>query len=213
MQHEWWLLMFPEALYAFFFGITGIFAPCAFVVIPILATQVDGKLKDVFLFLFGLFSAFLILGVLFGITGKLITIFFGDYIYLIAALFTLLMSLQLFGIIKIKILFFSFSHTYKHPLLSGLLFGLVVLCCVGPSLAAALAIILLNPTIPYSLFIMGIYGLGFLFPFIFLGMFFNSRKIHQSIVKNHKIINRASAYLMLIVSLYLFYVLFRGLTS
>lgn len=176
-----------------------------------MTAEVNTKIKRVFLFLLGIIITFSIIGVITGITGKLLTNFLGPWLYLFAGIITLISGLNLLDIIKINIPSLFSSHKTTNPFILGLIYGGVVLGCVGPLIAAVLAFIVAKATILYGFLMMLFFGLGFSTPFLLFGFLITDKEIQKKILKHTLLIRKIGGISLILVSLYLFFIASWGL--
>jgi len=200
-----------EYFYAFILGMLSILSPCTFIIIPVMLSNVTSKIKKIVLFLSGIVATFSILGILSAITGKLLTSYIGDYIYLVSAFITLLMGLNLIGVISLKINSVFTSINSKNEFLVGMLYGGVVLSCIGPLLGAVLVYIVTKATIFYGLTMMLSFSLGFIAPFIIFGTIITDKGVQSKLMHHHDLMKKFSGTILILVSAYLFFIGFRGI--
>ena len=172
---------------AFAGGFVSFLSPCILPLIPGYIAYISGGtldqiaekrklvlLKTVF-FSIG-FSAIFIS---FGITASLIGKFFINYseqLRIIAGLIIILFSLQLIGIINLKILnkearFFTknYNNNLIFPFIVGAAFGFGWTPCIGPILGSILALASLENSIRDGFILLSFYSLGLAIPFIISG--------------------------------------------
>ena len=172
---------------AFAGGFVSFLSPCILPLIPGYIAYISGGtldqiaekrklvlLKTVF-FSLG-FSAIFIS---FGITASLIGKFFINYseqLRIIAGLIIILFSLQLIGIINLKILnkearFFTknYNNNLIFPFIVGAAFGFGWTPCIGPILGSILALASLENSIRDGFILLSFYSLGLAIPFIISG--------------------------------------------
>ena len=198
-------------LYAFLLGTLSILSPCSFIIIPVLTSEVDTKIQRILKFMFGIIIIFTILGILSAITGKLLTNFMGPYLYIFAAVVTLIVGLNTLNFIKLKIPNLFLRHEITNPFLMVLLFGGVALGCVGPLIGSVLALIIAKASIFYGFFTMLFFSLGFATPFILFGIIITDKNLAKKIMKHSLKIRRLGGILLILVSIFLFYTALRGL--
>ena len=200
-----------EYFYAFVLGMLSILSPCTFIIIPVMLSNATAKLKKIVLFLSGIVTTFSILGVLSALTGKLLTSYIGDYIYLISASITLLMGLNLINVISLEIHSVFTRINSKNDFIIGMLYGGVVLSCIGPLLGAVLVYIVTKATILYGFTMMLSFSLGFIAPFIIFGTIITDKNVQSKLMHHHDIIRKLSGTILILVSTYLFFIGFRGI--
>jgi len=198
-----------EYFYAFLLGMLSILSPCTFILIPVMLSKVNDRIKDIILFLSGVIVTFVILGIITAVTGILLTSFIGNYIYLVSAVITLVLSLHILGIFRFNIPSLSGMET-KNNFIIGLLYGGVVLSCIGPLIGAVLAYIVAKAEIAYGISMMLVFSLGFVTPFLIFGGIITDKSVRQKIMQHSGFIQKISGLLMLFASLYLFWYGFGG---
>ncbi len=196
------------ALYIFTFlgGILSIFSPCIFSLIPIYmsyltfgAKELDesGKyiykkktvIRQTFCFITGICTTFFLLGFSFSYVGEYIS----DNNKIIQILGgILIVFLGLFQMEFFKIPFLknekriNFTTIKSSPFLAyitGVIFSFAWTPCVGPTLTSVLILVTGSEEKSKGIILISLYALGFIFPFILLGLF-TSRTLE--ILKKYK---------------------------
>ncbi len=203
--------MVVELLYAFLLGILSILSPCTFIIIPLMTTEIHSRLSRILKFMIGIVITFSALGVLSGLTGKLLTNFIGPYLYLLAAIVTSITGLNMLDVFRLNIPSLFPSYKTRNLFILGLIYGGVILSCIGPLLAVILVYIVAEATIFYGFIMMLFYSLGFITPFILFGILITDKNIALKMMKHSAIIRKIGGVLLLLVSVYLFYLVSRGL--
>ena len=212
-------------------GIISFFSPCVIPLIPLymgyLATnakEIDEKgnvtyKKKVVLiytlfFILGISISFFILGLSF--TG--LGLFFKDNrkIFLeIGGIIIVILGLFQLGIIKVdflnkekklKINFNPNKMTKKTAFLMGFLFSFAWTPCVGPALSSTLIMASTASTALIGNIFVLVYALGFLLPFIILGLF--TTKILNIIKRNQNILNyvvKLGALIIIFMGIFVYY--------
>jgi len=198
-------------IYAYILGMLSILSPCTFVIIPVITAEINTKLKRILQFLIGITITFTLLGLLSAVTGKLLTNFIGPWLYLFAALVTLIAGLDMTSIIKLKIPSLFKTYNRKNTFILGLIYGGVALSCIGPLLSAILVYITAKADIFYGSVTMLVYSLGFIVPFILFGILITDKDIVKKIIKHSLAIRKIGGVLLILVAGYLFFIASRGL--
>jgi len=203
--------MIAELIYAYILGLLGILSPCTFIIVPIMLSDMQTKLKKVLGFLAGITVTFAILGVISALTGRLLTNFLGPYLYLFAGFVTLVAGLNMLNIINLHFpqLFAKFKP--KNRFLMGLLYGGVALGCVGPLLSAVLVYITAKANIFLGFLMMYVFSLGFITPFILFGFVITDKKIFKKLIKHTVLLRKIGGIMLLLVSAYLLFIAMRGI--
>lgn len=203
--------MISEMIYAYILGLLSILSPCAFIIIPVITSDLNTKLRKVLSFLAGITITFGVLGILSALTGKLLTNFMGPYLYLFAGVITLIAGLNMINIIELHLPSLFSNIKTKSNFLMGLVYGGVVLSCVGPLMASVLVYITVKANILYGFIMMYIFSLGFITPFILFGFLITDKKVSSRLMKHSMIIKKIGGVMLLLVSAYLLFVAFRGI--
>lgn len=183
--------MFQEKILissVFFAGLLSFFAPCTFPLIPIyigLLTDEDGEYKKIRLgkmemnigaviktitFVAGLSTSFIFLGFGAGFLGRWIS---GKWVLFVSGLMIVFLGIHQMELIKIK-KFESFKGIYIQnnktkalgSYLMGVSFSLGWTPCVGPILGAVLVTSASSGTEFYGAFLMAVYSIGLMIPFL-----------------------------------------------
>lgn len=207
-----------SVLVAFVAGIISSFAPCSLASIPLIIGYVGGyngddKKKPLIyslLFSLGLALTLTVLGILSATLGKLF-LGLGSFIYLILGFIMLIVSLQMFGIIKIG------SNVCKVPkkrkgfigaFLLGILGGAFSTPCSTPVLIAILAFVAEKGNILLGALLLFVYSIGHSVLVIIAG---TSVGLTQSFINSKKtskiamIVKYLFAILILLFGLYMLY--------
>ena len=94
--------MLAEIAYAYILGLLSVLSPCTFIIVPVMTSDLNAKLKKVLGFLAGITVTFGVLGILSALTGKLLTNFMGPYLYLFAGAVTLAAGMNMLDIIELN---------------------------------------------------------------------------------------------------------------
>ena len=185
-------------------------SPCVLPLIPGYISYISGTsfnnlvdkkgdlvvVKTIF-FTLGFSFVFIILGSTASFIGKFF-LFNSDTFRIIAGSIIIVFSLQLIGIINLKLMnkdvrFFTgqYSHNLAFPLLVGAAFGFGWTPCIGPILGSILTLAAVEENVYKSTLLLSFYSLGLAIPFIISGilidkfLFFskNFRKYTSAITK------------------------------
>ena len=222
-EHISFIIVFLEGLVSFL-------SPCILPLIPIYITYLAGnakqtlddgtivyKRKKVFFhticFTIGICCTFFLLGLSFSALG----IFFSKYQILftrIGGIIIVLLGLFQLGIFDFKFLQkerkinFDISQKQVNPLIAffmGFTFSFAWTPCVGPALASVLILASSSKNVFTGNFLIFIYSLGFILPFLILGLF--TSKVLNFFKQNQKIIKytvKISGILLVIVGIMTF---------
>ncbi len=180
--------MIFNLLIAFSGGFVSFLSPCVLPLIPGYISYISGQTldeiiennKSVLLKTIFFSVGFSIVFVSFGITASFIGRFLINYsnqLRIIAGLIIIIFSLQLIGLINLKILNSEarfFTKNYKNnlifPVIVGIAFGFGWTPCVGPILGSILALAAIEENINKSILLLSFYSLGLAIPFIISGV-------------------------------------------
>jgi cytochrome c-type biogenesis protein len=174
-------------LIAFSGGFVSFLSPCVLPLIPGYISYISGQTldeiiedkKSVLLKTIFFSVGFSIVFVSFGITVSFIGKFLINYsnqLRIIAGLIIILFSLQLIGLVNLKILNSearfstqSYSNNLIFPIIVGAAFGFGWTPCIGPILGSILALASLENNLKDSILLLSFYSLGLAIPFIVSG--------------------------------------------
>ena len=201
--------MISELIYAYLLGLLSIMSPCTFIIVPVMTSDLNAKLKNILGFLGGITITFGVLGILSALTGKLLTNFLGPYLYLFAGLVTLVAGLNMLSIIELRLP--QLRVKTKNYFILGLLYGGVALSCVGPLMASVLVYITAKASVLYGFLMMYVFSLGFITPFILCGFLITDKHICNKLMKHTVWLRKIGGIMLLLVSIYLLFVALRGM--
>ena len=180
--------MILNLLIAFSAGFISFLSPCVLPLIPGYISYISGQTldeiikdnKSVLLKTIFFSVGFSIVFVSFGITASFIGKFLINYsnqLRIIAGLIITLFSLQLIGLINLKILNSEarfFTKNYRNnlifPVIVGMAFGFGWTPCIGPILGSILVLAAIEENINKSILLLSFYSLGLAIPFIISGV-------------------------------------------
>ena len=180
--------MILNLLIAFSAGFISFLSPCVLPLIPGYISYISGQTLDeiiedkklVLLKTIFFSVGFSIVFVSFGITASFIGKFLINYsnqLRIIAGLIIILFSLQLIGLINLKILNSEvrfFTKNYRNnsifPVIVGMAFGFGWTPCIGPILGSILALAAIEENIGKGILLLSFYSLGLAIPFIISGV-------------------------------------------
>ena len=212
-------------------GILSFLSPCVLPLIPLYmgylagGTQTvdeNGKLcykrsvvmLNTLCFIIGISFAFFLLGLGFTAIGQ----FFSEYkniIVVIGGTLIILFGLIQLGVIKLNAAFskerrFNFNMNGSLKPLTALVFGFVFSFawtpCVGPALTSVLLMTSSADTMYKGIFLIGVYTLGFVIPFILLGLF--TTTVLEFIKKNKNIVKytvKIGGALLIVIGLFMIF--------
>jgi cytochrome c-type biogenesis protein len=175
-------------LIAFSAGFISFLSPCVLPLIPGYISYISGQTldeiiednKSVLLKTIFFSVGFSIVFISFGITASFIGKFLINYsnqLRIIAGLIIILFSLQLIGLINLKILNSEarfFTKNYRNnlifPVIVGMAFSFGWTPCIGPILGSILALAVIEENISKGILLLSFYSLGLAIPFIISGV-------------------------------------------
>ena len=180
--------MILNLLIAFSAGFISFLSPCILPLIPGYISYISGQtldeiiedkksvlLKTVF-FSVGFSIVFISFGITASFIGKLL-ISYSNQLRIVAGIIIILFSLQLIGLINLKILNSearfstqSYSNNLIFPTIVGAAFGFGWTPCIGPILGSILALAAIEENINKSILLLSFYSLGLAIPFIISGV-------------------------------------------
>ena len=179
--------MILNLLIAFSGGFVSFLSPCVLPLIPGYISYISGQtldeiiedkksvlLKTVF-FSVGFSIVFISFGMTASFIGKLL-ISYSNQLRIVAGIIIILFSLQLIGLINLKILNSearfstqSYSNNLIFPTIVGAAFGFGWTPCIGPILGSILVLASLENNLKDSILLLSFYSLGLAIPFIISG--------------------------------------------
>lgn len=196
----------------FIAGLLSFFAPCILPLLPVYISVLSsndqntkgsnhfitiGKLQinlllvlKTFIFVFGISTSFIILGFGAGALGIVINT---SWFIVVCGLIVVLLGLYQIGLLRLSFLNkenkFHLKRSGKRDILGTYLLGLTFSFgwtpCIGPTLSAVLGLSASQGEATYGAFLMFIYALGLLIPFIILAIFSDVLIRHIKKVNKH----------------------------
>jgi len=196
-------------------GIMTSLSPCILSMLPVMLGYIGGlekptKIKGFITsvsFVLGLAVTFAILGIVASLLGKAFGQIGSSWLYIIG-LFSIIMGLQLIGVININLPGLKAMPEKKGGFLGsfgvGLLFGLVASPCATPVLAVLMTYVAVQGVLWYGALLLFIYGLGHGLPLIIAGTFTAVLKSLPRLKRWSHYITYLSGGLLIMMGLYLF---------
>ena len=210
--------IFLALLLALVAGFISSFSPCVLSSMPLIISYVGGYAKDdkrkAFLyslsFVSGIIITFTILGIISALLGKVLTMI-GSWWYLFLGAIMMVMGLQMLGVIDIipnKTKDMPVKKGILGAFLLGLFGGVFCIPCSTPALIVILAIVADKGEVLYGILLLLCYAIGHSSILIVAG---SSISMAERLVNSSKtskigiIIKTALGVLIILMSLYLFY--------
>ncbi len=177
---------FFDYFIVFGWGMLVSFTPCIYPVMPLTASYIGGlntrgskKFGFILslLYVFGIAISYSALGVIAALSGKMFgTIQNNPWVLMVAAVFLLLFSFIMFGIIPIRAFGASLQNKVKikniwSVILFGMVSGLVVGACVSPVLGGLLVFIASKQKVLYGISLLFVFSYGMGTSLILVGTF------------------------------------------
>ena len=202
-------------LLVFLGGLMTSLSPCILSMLPVMLGYIGGLEKPTktkgFItsasFVLGLAVTFAILGIVASLLGKAFGQIGPAWLYIIG-FFSMIMGLQLIGVININLPGLKAMPEKKGGVLGsfgvGLLFGLVASPCATPVLAVLMTYVAGQGVLWYGALLLFIYGLGHGLPLIIAGTFTAVLKSLPRLQKWGHYITYLSGSLLIVLGLYFF---------
>ncbi|MGL6115063.1 cytochrome c biogenesis CcdA family protein [Cetobacterium sp. SF1] len=203
-----------------FFGIASVFSPCILPLLPIYLGIVTRKNRNMYIavlsLVLGFIISFFILQILiFNFTNVFSQIIGNSFFNRILGLIIIIFGLKMLGIIKIKYFesekkfYLSDKYDkggYLFPIFLGVTLGLGWTPCSGPIIFTVLTYASTTKNFIEAIYLIVLYSIGFMIPFMILTYFMNKWKKHiQSLKKYHKLIENITGILICIIGILLFF--------
>ena len=218
-----WILMFSTA---FLGGVIASISPCSIAMLPLMIGYVGGCSKEtpvrtfiqLSCFILGTAVVFTIIGAICAITGNVFASVFGNYFTLIMASLIMVIGLKIVGILdfELPVIIKSMpqnntSSLIIYPMLLGIAFALAGTPCSTPILVGIMAFAAMGKNIILAIIMLFLFAIGQGMILIFAGMFTSGLKNIKKFANLTDVIMKISGWLLIGVSLYLFYKVFAPL--
>lgn len=218
-----WILMFATA---FLGGVIASISPCSLAMLPLMIGYVGGCSKETPIrtfiqlscFILGTAVVFTIIGAICAITGNVFASVFGNYFTLIMASLIMVIGLKIVGILdfELPVIIKSMpqnntSSLIIYPMLLGIAFALAGTPCSTPILVGIMAFAAMGKNIILAIIMLFLFAIGQGMILIFAGMFTSGLKNIKKFANLTDVIMKISGWLLIGVSLYLFYKVFAPL--
>tara|TARA_B100001013_G_scaffold297305_1_gene197980 strand:+ start:515 stop:1225 length:711 start_codon:yes stop_codon:yes gene_type:complete len=209
-----------EVIISFAAGIISFLSPCVLPLIPGYISYISGQsLSEILenkkinyigmiLFCLGFSFIFILFGVTASFLGKLL-LQNSTILRVIAGVIIVIFSLQLLGIINIKILNYEKKYytskkylNFFFPFIIGVAFAFGWTPCIGPILGSILAIASTEENLYRAIILLTAYSLGLAIPFVLSGYLVQKFLIFSKKIKNYiNIIFKSGGIILLITGI------------
>lgn len=206
---------------SFLGGLISSVSPCSLSMLPLIIGYIGGYSKEkplktllqMIFFVIGTGIVFSIIGIICALTGK---IFLGNpYFALIVASIIMIMGLKILGVIDFEMPVFikeipqnRFNSDYLYPILLGAIFALIGTPCSTPILASIMAFASISAKISSAVIMLFLFSLGQGLILIVAGFLTSQIKSNKNFYTLSEKIMKISGFLLVVVSLYIFYKIF-----
>ena len=217
------ILMF---LSAFAGGIIASISPCSLAMLPLIIGYVGGCSKEtpfrtfiqLSCFIFGTAIVFTIIGIICAITGRAFASALGGYFTLIMASLLMVVGLKIVGILdfEIPVIIKSMpqnntSSLFVYPFLLGIAFALAGTPCSTPILAGIMVFAAMGKSLIAAAIMLFLFAIGQGLILVIAGMFTSGLKNIKTFSWCSEVLMKISGWLIVLVSVYLFYKVFSPL--
>ena len=169
-------------------------------------------------FVIGSGIVFSIIGAICALTGKM---FIGNpYFALIVASIVMIMGLKILGFLEFdlppiikEIPKNEFNNDFLYPLILGAVFALIGTPCSTPILASIMAFASISAKISSAVIMLFLFSIGQGLILILAGFITSKIKTSEKFYQLSEKIMKFSGILLILVSLYIFYKIFGGITA
>lgn len=215
-----WIFLFATA---FIGGIIASVSPCSLAMLPLMIGYVGGCSKEtpyrtfiqLCCFILGTAIVFTIIGIICAVTGSVFASVFGGYFTLIMASLLMVVGLKIIGVLDFEIPIIiksmpqnSTSSLFIYPILLGIAFALAGTPCSTPILAGIMVFAAMGKSMIAATIMLFLFAIGQGLILIIAGMFTSGLKNIKKFANYTDIIMQISGWLIVLVSVYLFYKVF-----
>lgn len=206
---------------SFLGGLISSISPCSLSMLPLIIGYIGGfseekplkTLVQMIFFVIGTGIVFSIIGAICAITGKM---FVGNpYFALIVASIIMIMALKILGVIEFELPVMikeipqnKANNEFLYPILLGAVFALIGTPCSTPILASIMAFASISAKISQAILMLFLFSIGQGLIFIVAGFITAKVKTNPKFYEFSEKIMKFSGFLLLLVSLYIFYKIF-----
>ena len=218
-----WLLMFGAS---FIGGVIASVSPCSLAMLPLMIGYVGGCSKEtplrtfiqLFCFILGTAIVFTTIGIICAVTGSVFASALGGYFTLIMASILLVIGLKITEILdfEIPVIIKSMpknntNSLVLYPILLGIAFALAGTPCSTPILAGIMVFAAMGKSLVASAIMLFLFAIGQGLILIIAGIFTSTIKNIRNFSGYTDKIMKISGWLIILVSIYLYYKVFSPL--
>lgn len=209
---------------AFLGGLISSISPCSLSMLPLIIGYIGGysnekplkTLMQMIVFVIGTGLVFAIIGAICALTGKM---FIGNpYFALIVASIVMIMGLKILGVIEFDLPVMikeipqnKMNNDFLYPLILGAVFALIGTPCSTPILASIMAFASISAKISHAVIMLFLFSIGQGLILIIAGFVTSKIKTSEKFYQLSEKIMKFSGFLLILVSLYIFYKIFGGI--
>lgn len=206
---------------SFLGGLISSISPCSLSMLPLIIGYIGGfseekplkTLVQMIFFVIGTGIVFSVIGAICAITGKM---FVGNpYFALIVASIIMIMALKILGVIEFELPVMikeipqnKANNEFLYPILLGAVFALIGTPCSTPILASIMAFASISAKISQAILMLFLFSIGQGLILIVAGFITSKVKTNPKFYEFSEKIMKFSGFLLLLVSLYIFYKIF-----
>lgn len=209
---------------AFLGGLISSISPCSLSMLPLIIGYIGGysnekplkTLMQMIVFVIGTGLVFAVIGAICALTGKM---FIGNpYFALIVASIVMIMGLKILGVIEFDLPVMikeipqnKMNNDFLYPLILGAVFALIGTPCSTPILASIMAFASISAKISHAVIMLFLFSIGQGLILIIAGFVTSKIKTSEKFYQLSEKIMKFSGFLLILVSLYIFYKIFGGI--
>lgn len=209
---------------AFLGGLISSISPCSLSMLPLIIGYIGGysnekplkTLMQMIVFVIGTGLVFALIGAICALTGKM---FIGNpYFALIVASIIMIMGLKILGVIEFDLPVMikeipqnKINNDFLYPLILGAVFALIGTPCSTPILASIMAFASISAKISHAVVMLFLFSIGQGLILIIAGFVTSKIKTGEKFYQLSEKIMKFSGFLLILVSLYIFYKIFGGI--
>ena len=206
---------------SFLGGLISSISPCSLSMLPLIIGYIGvfseekplKTLVQMIFFVIGTGIVFSVIGAICAITGKM---FVGNpYFALIVASIIMIMALKILGVIEFELPVMikeipqnKANNEFLYPILLGAVFALIGTPCSTPILASIMAFASISAKISQAILMLFLFSIGQGLILIVAGFITSKVKTNPKFYEFSEKIMKFSGFLLLLVSLYIFYKIF-----